>query len=379
MSSKQLPPRVSAAPAASDGDDLGGVVRNFDLQKPVSIKDIARAAKVSYSTVSRALQNSPMVGRTTTERIKQIAQQSGYRASAVARSLVTSKTRTIGVVVTTLSDPFVAEVVTGIEEMAESNRYSVFLATCHADPMREERVVNAFEERRVDGIIVMASRVGALYMPHLLRMKVPIVLLNNFGQSEFAYSIGIDNLDASRTATQYLISLGHRRIAYLGDHAGYQSDIDRFSGYRQALQQADFLFRPELVVHGDGKPAGGEEAMFRLMRLPTRPTAVFCYNDMSALGALRAARTLKMLVPEDVSVVGFDDLFLASFANPPLTTVRQPMAYMGKLATDIILRLLSGASCDFRLKIPGELVVRESSAPPKVSALTERTAKKVHE
>jgi DNA-binding LacI/PurR family transcriptional regulator len=334
------------------------------LEKPVSIKDIARAAKVSYSTVSRALQDSPLVGFQTRQRIQLIAKQSNYRASAVARSLVTSKTRTIGVVVTTVSDPFVAEVVAGIEESAHSKHYSVFLANCNADPVREARVVESFAERRVDGIIVMASRVGALYMPHLAKMRVPVVLLNNFGQGEFVYSVGIDNVPASRDAVAYLIRLGHRRIGYIGDEGGFQSDTDRFGGYRQALQQADLPFDPSLVVHGDGKLKGGEEAMLRILRLTDRPTAVFCYNDMSTFGALRAVRRRKLRVPEDMSLVGFDDLFIASYADPPLTTVRQPMAYMGQLATDIVLKLLSGASCEFNVKVPGELVVRESSSPP---------------
>ena len=366
MGRKQSPASTAFEHAAAshvDNPDIEGVSAVLSSQRPLSIKDIARAANVSYSTVSRALQNSPLVGRKTTEKIQRIAQQSHYRVSAVARSLVTSKTRTIGVVVTSVSDPFAAEVVTGIEEIAESQHYSVFLANCNADPVREARVVDSFAERRVDGIIVMASRVGALYMPHLLRLKIPIVLLNNFRQNEFVYSVGIDNLSASHDATTYLISLGHRRIAYIGDHTGFQSDTDRFGGYRQALLQAGIPFQPELVAHGDGKPAGGEEAMRQILALPKRPTAVFCYNDMSALGALRAARLQKVRVPEDLSLIGFDDLFLASYACPPLTTVRQPMAHMGRLATEILLKLLSGAICEFNLKVPAELIVRESTAP----------------
>jgi DNA-binding LacI/PurR family transcriptional regulator len=336
----------------------------LSTRKPISIKDIARAAKVSHATVSRALRNSPLVGRETTERIQQIAQESGYRVSAVARCLVTSKTRTIGVVVTTVRDPFVADVVSGIEQTANDQGYSVFLENCNADPVREARVVESFEERRVDGIIVMASRVGALYMSHLAKMKIPIVLINNFRLGEFIYSVAIDNLTASRDATNHLIEIGHRRIAYIGDRYGFQSDTDRFGGYRQALEHADIPFHPELVAHGDGKPAGGEEAMHQLLKLPIRPTAVFCYNDLSALGALKAARVHKLRVPEDISLVGFDDLFIASYTDPPLTTVRQPKEHMGGLATEIVLKLLSGTTCEFNVKVHGELIVRESTAPP---------------
>ncbi len=348
------------------GTGEGASAASFSgLEKPVSIKDIARAAQVSYSTVSRALQDSPLVGLETRQKIQLIARQSNYRASAVARSLVTSKTRTIGVVVTAVSDPFIAEVVAGIEERAHHEHYSVLLANCNADPVREARVVESFAERRVDGIIVTASRVGALYMPHLSRMRVPVVLLNNFGQGEFVYSVGIDNLSASRDAVTYLVGLGHRRIAYIGDRGGFQSDTDRFGGYRQALQQADLSFDPSLVIHGDGTPKGGEDAMLRILDAADWPTAVFCYNDMSAFGALRAVRRQGLKIPEDISLIGFDDLLMASYADPPITTVRQPMAQMGRLATDIVLKLLSGSRCEFNVKVHGELTIRESTSPPR--------------
>lgn len=331
----------------------------------MTIKDIARAARVSHSTVSRALRNSPLVNRETAERIRRIAEDADYRASAIARSLATSQTKTVGVVVTTIADPFVGGVVSGIEEAANDYGYSVFLANSNADPEREVRVVHSFEERRVDGIVVTSSRVGALYVPMLSRMRVPIVLLNNQHPGEFAYSVMIANAEASREATLHLIRLGHRRIGYLGDRHGHQSDTERFAGYRQALDEADLPFRPELVVHGDGKPEGGREAMRRLLGLAEPPTAVFCYNDMSAVGALRAIREAGMRVPDDFSLVGFDDLYIAQYTDPPLTTVRQPKQYMGRLAMETLLSLLTGAGSQSRITVPGELIVRESTAPPR--------------
>ena len=253
----------------------------------VSIKDIARAANVSHPTVSRALSHSPLVKGETAERIRQIATSLGYRPSAIARSLASKKTKTIGVVVTTIADPFIADVVSGIEETANDHGYSVFLANSNANPEREVKVVHSFHERRVDGIVVTASRVGALYVPLLSGLKVPIVLINNQHPDEpdeFIYSVMIDNLKASTQVMKHLLGLGHRRIAYIGDQAGFQSDTERFAGYRQALAFAGYPFLPELVVHGDGKPEGGRQAMEKLLALPAPPTAVFCYNDMSALG-----------------------------------------------------------------------------------------------
>jgi DNA-binding LacI/PurR family transcriptional regulator len=327
-----------------------------------SIKDIARLARVSHSTVSRALQNSPLVNARTAEKIRQIAHDSGYRASAVARGLVTQRTRTVGLVVTTVADPFASEVVSGVEQEANDRGYAVFLADSNADPEREKKVVQSFAERRVDGIIVTSSRVGALYLPLLSEMMVPIVLVNDQHPGAFAHSVMIGNLEGSREAARHLVGLGHQRIAYLGDQFGYQSDIERFAGYREALDAANIPFLPELVVHGDGKPEAAMRAMDKLLALPNRPTAVCCYNDMSALGAMRSIRLHGLRVPEDISVVGFDDLFLASYTQPTLTTVRQPMRRMGQLAMESLFKLMSGEESAIRIKVEAELIVRESTA-----------------
>ena len=337
--------------------------------KHVSIKDVARVAHVSHPTVSRALRKSPLVNPETAERIRQIADTMGYRANAVARGLVTQKTWTIGAVVTTIADPFIGEVVSGVEELANDKGYSVILANCNADPERELRVVRLFQERRVDGILVLSSRVGALYMPLLSELKVPIVLINSHHPDQFAHSVMIDNLGGTVAAVNHLIRLGHRRIAYVGDQYGLQSDTERFAGYRQALMLADYPFVPELVVHANGKADGSAPAMSRLLALESPPTAVFCYNDATAIGALRALRVHGLRVPEHVSVVGFDDLALASYTEPPLTTVRQPKQQMGRMAVEILCNLLAGAQEQTQIKVPGELIIRESTSPPHVSKI----------
>lgn len=334
-------------------------------QRNTSIKDIARLARVSHSTVSRALHGSPQVSAETADRIRKIADEAGYRASAAARSLVMGRSNTIGVVVTNIADPFVSGVVSGIEDMAEKHGYSVFLANSNAEPEREVRVVRSFEERRVDGIIVTSSRVGALYVPLMERMHVPVVLLNNQHPSEFVHAVLIDNLEASLQATQHLIHLGHRRIAYLGDRSGYQSDTERCAGYRRAVEEAGMEFVPELVVHGDGTPEGGKQAMAQLLDLPNRPTAVFCYNDMSALGAMWQIRAHGLKVPDDVSVIGFDDLYISQYLEPPLTTVRQPMRQMGRMAMETLLHIFDGPHSTHNLRVEGQLIVRQSTASPK--------------
>src|ERR1041385_9142297 len=228
----------------------------------VSIKDIARTARVSHSTVSRALRDSPLVNAETRALIRKIAAEQGYTVSAVARSLVTRRTNTIGVVVTSIADPFVGEVVSGIEDFVLARHYSVILATCHGDPDRELRAVRSLQERRVDGILVAASRVGALYLPVLEELKAPLVLINNQYPGEFGFHVSIDNPSGARQITTHLIELGHRRIAYIGDRFGLHSDTERCDGYRQSLQNAGVAYDPALVAYGDG----GSEAALGAMR-----------------------------------------------------------------------------------------------------------------
>ena len=330
----------------------------------ISIKDIARAANVSHPTVSRALRNSPLVNDETARRIQQIAREMGYQPSAVGRSLVTQKTQKIGAVVTNVTDPFIAEVVGVVEEVANNNGYSVLLANSNADPDREMKAVRTMHEQRVDGVMVMASRVGALYIPLLAQLNVPVVLIDNQYPEDFVHSILIDNVAGARDATAHLITQGHRHIAYIGDRYGYQSETERFRGYCQAMVGGDVPALPELITKGDGKAEGGITAMEELLSLPKPPTGVFCYNDMTALGALHTIHSHGLRVPDDISVVGFDDISFASFSNPPLTTIRQPREQMGRRAVEILLDLFAGRKPQENITVRGDLIIRASTGPP---------------
>jgi len=327
-----------------------------------SIKDIARLARVSHPTVSRALQNSPLVNPKTAAKIRKIADETGYRASAVARGLVTRRTRTIGLVVTTVDDPFAGEVTCGIEQAANDHGYAVFLASSNADPERERKVVQAVAERRVDGIIVTSSRVGALYLPLLEQLKVPIMLVNDQHPGDFVHSVMIQNVEGARAAVDHLIGLGHRRIAYVGDRLGYQSNAERLAGYKEALRQGGIEFKAGLVKEGDGRPEAAIEAADELLRLAAPPTAICCYNDMTALGTMLAIRDRGLRVPQDLSVTGFDDLFFAAYLDPPLTTVRQPMRRMGQMAMEGLLKLMSGEESLAQSRVAAELIVRSSTS-----------------
>jgi DNA-binding LacI/PurR family transcriptional regulator len=277
---------------------------------------------------------------------------------------VTRRTRTIGLVVTSPDDPFSSAVACGVAEIANDHSYAVLLANSHADPERGRCMVEELAERRVDGIIVTSSRVGALDLPLLKKLEVPIVLVNDQYPGEFVHSVTIANQEGTRTATEHLIALGHRRIAYLGDRNGYQSDAVRLAGYKAALVRAGIGFAPELVVVGDGRPEQAIEAMHELLRLNTPPTAVCCYDDMTALGAMRAIRARRLRLPEDISVTGFDDLFFAAYLAPALTTVRQPMRQMGQMAMENLFKLMSGQESVAQVKLEAELIVRGSTGKP---------------
>ncbi len=326
----------------------------------VSIKDIAKAAGVSPSTVSRALRDHPRISQQTKEYICRLAVEMGYTPSAVARSLVTRRTMTIGLVLPSVSDPFLSQVVLGVEEVALDNGYRVFLCSFYNDPVQERSIVDAFLEHRVDGIVVTSSRLDTAYTALQEQLGIPIVLTNC---REYAYSVSTDNLHGGRLAVDYLLQLGHTRIGYIATDPQKQANRSRLAGYRQALQERGIAFDPALVGVGDGRAEGGKRGMQQLLALNPPPTAVFCYNDMTAIGAAAALREAGLRVPDDVSLVGFDDIDWAAYSNPPLTTVRQPRRELGRRAMQMLLELLAGEESPTKVVLQGELVVRASCRP----------------
>ncbi len=331
----------------------------------VSIKDVAKVAGVSHSTVSRALAGNPLVSERTRRRIERHAQKLGYTPNALARGLVTQRTCALGVIVTSIADPFVAEVVRGIDQVAGDNGYRVVLGISRNDPAREVNAVKELRESRVDAVIVASSRVGSLYGPHLQEIGVPIVLINSQHPGTFLHSVAVDDMLGAKLATQHLIAQGHRVIGHLRGPAGYRATKNRLAGYRKALREAALPFDPGLIQAGDGRVEGGAQAITFWEQTPA-PTAIFCYNDMTAIGALHALKQRGIRVPQDVSLVGFDDIAFAAYCDPPLTTIRQPMFEMGKRATQMALTLMRDPAIPVPdVIIPGELITRASSIAPR--------------
>jgi len=331
----------------------------------VSIKDIARIAEVSHSTVSRALRDSPLISQETKARIQHLARQMGYSPSGIARSLVTKRTQTLGLVVTTISDPFVAEVVQGIEEHSLDEGYSVILCQSQSDPDRELAAVEILREKRVDAIIVTASRLGSLYLPLLESLSIPIVLINNQQEGRYVHSVSTDNHLGGQLAADHLLELGHTCLGYVGGPEWSAQSSQRLEGARRALQAKGLSFDPAHVASGNGRYQGGQEAMAGLLQQPNMPTAFLCYNDLAAIGAMGAARQAGLRVPGDVSIIGYDDIAQASYVVPALTTIRQRMSELGDRAAGMALTLLSGEQAVEDILVPVKLVERESCARPK--------------
>lgn len=334
-----------------------------------SIEDIAREAGVANSTVSRALRNSRLISTDVREQIQRIAREMGYTPNSIAQSLQNQRSHTIGLAVTTIADPFFADVAKGVEEGAQAAGFSVFLSASYRDPVREIAVLETFQRRRVDAIIVADSRISMHHAERLVHADVPTVLINSQAeeQSQFLHSVAVDDYQGARQAVEYLIQLGHRKIGYLGSSTRPKSNHHRLAGYRDALLAAGVepsalwsVAAPEEDVTLKDDVAVGQALVAPL--LAEHITALFCYNDMTAVGVLMTCRERGIAVPEALSVIGFDDIATAQYVTPALTTVQQPKMQLGSVAFQMLLDLLEHRPVQNHV-IPPKLVQRASTAP----------------
>lgn len=336
----------------------------------VTIKDIAKVAGVSHTTVSRALNNHPAISSNTVARIKILADELGYVPSAAARGLKTNRSGVLGVIVHRIEDPFLTEVLQGIEDVLHEAGYSLFLAASQRDPEREKAVIQAMGERRVDGVIIISSaQMDMEKLRQLDRFGVSYVLINNQTMDELdTYSVYHDDAYGSSQIVQHLRSLGHERIAYLGSARAVRTNAKRQEGYETALQQAGLAIRPEYIATGaNGMPTGGAQGMQALLALSERPTAVICFNDMMAIGGIQAIQQAGLRVPEDISVTGFDNIELAAYITPPLTTFHQPRYELGQEAANMMVRVIHQDRASLRpdiVVLRGELIIRQSTTAP---------------
>ena len=339
-------------------------------RRAISIEDIARAAGVSHSTVSRALRGNPLISADVREQIQRLAREMGYTPNAIAQSLQMQRTNTIGLVVTSIADPFYVNVVRGIEQEARNAQISVFLSASHNHPVQEAQVIDTFHRRRVDGILIASSRYSHAHAGGLARVGVPIVLINSQAEepSDTLHSVTVDDYHGARLAVEHLIKLGHRAIGYIGAGNRPRSNRRRLEGYWDALDEAGLPSQAERVtiapadhtLHEDDVAAG--QVLLGPLLL-AGVTAIFCYNDATALGVLLACHERDIAVPQALSVIGFDDIAMARYMTPPLTTIHQPKANLGRTAMRVLLDLLDGRPTYNHILTPA-LVARASTGRP---------------
>jgi DNA-binding LacI/PurR family transcriptional regulator len=309
---------------------------------PVTVKDIARKAGVSHSTVSRALHSNPLISDETTQRIQKIAVDMGYLPSAAARALKTNRSQVLGVVLSSLHDPFFSEILEGIEERLQGSHYSLFIAAGHRDPEREREILQTMVQHRVDGVIICSTTFSEEQSGQLLAYGVPIVVVNNQAAEDFRYSIYHDDVDGSRQVTRHLIELGHRKIAYIGNSLSGRTSLDRLSGFRQEMDSARLAVSANYILEVPGSgPEQGAAIVEHFLGLSERPTALVCFNDMMAVGVLGKLQKAGLRVPEDISLTGFDNIVFSAYTNPPLTTLDQPKKFIGAEAARLLLDLLN--------------------------------------
>ena len=339
-----------------------------------NIKDVASLAGVSPSTVSRVVANHPRISQETRERVRAAMKELDYHPNAIARSLVKKTSDTIGLLIPSPIDqfflnPFFTECLRGITSVTQQAGYDVLLSTANLTGFNDEtRLQHMLGSKRVDGVILLSSKMQDPLIPILEENHVPSVLIGRPANSSSISWVNNDNQKAAYDATTHLLQHGHHRIGFLGGSQELVVSVDRLAGYSAALRDAGVSFEPNLVVSAEFLEEGGYTGMMRLMALAERPTAIVASDDVLGFGAMRAAGELGYRIPEDLSLVGFNDIPLAKLANPPMTSMNVHIDELGKVAAEVLIELITRSSLGRRtIVIQHDLVVRRScgaSVPP---------------
>ncbi|WP_105614869.1 LacI family DNA-binding transcriptional regulator [Vallitalea okinawensis] len=324
-----------------------------------TIKDIAKKAGFAISTVSYALHNDPRVSEETKQKVLKVAEELNYRPNAYARNLKKQKTETIGLFLNELAGPFYNQVIKGVEEVVYSHGYD--LVACSTYGGEKSTARRYLEENRVDSAIILSgASISDELILQVASKDFPIVLLDRELKGQHVYSVLIDNLTGAFEAMTHLIKLGYKKIGCLTGPSNSYDNEKRILGYQKALQENDLIDNPRWVIQGNFTEQGGYQAMKMMLASGELPEAIFSANDEMAIGALQALHEAEIKVPENIAIVGFDDIQLASYVNPSLTTVRHPKYELGSLAAQIVFQALQQDYFAETIVLPTKLIVRES-------------------
>jgi len=331
----------------------------------VTIRDVAQAAGVSPSTVSRALNDSPLLPHETKERIRTIAQQLGYERNELALGLVKGVTKVIGLVVPDIGNPFFGDIARGVSKIAHGAGYGVFLSNTEGGVERERDYINLLRRRRVDGLILASVKMDDPYVLELARSQTPYVMVSRLSNLVDAPFVVVDDRAGGRLAVEHLLSLGHRKIGFIGGPSDVQSSRDRMEASKEVLMEQDVSVEEDWFCYAEFTREAGYEAARSILSGMACPTALFAANDMIALGVMEAADELGVGIPQDLSLVGFNDIAYASFPRIQLTTVAQPTYEMGCIAAEYLLAVAQqGRRRKLRKLLQPRFVVRNTTAPP---------------
>lgn len=331
--------------------------------KKVTIVDVAAEAGVSFGTVSRVINNDVHVKDETRQRVLDTMTRLNFVANRQARSLAGGKTNTLGLLVPDLGTGYIGEIIRGIDAVIGEASFDLMLYTTHRKATKEVDYVYNLVRGMVDGLILVLPRNPVDYVELLSSQKFPFVLIDHQGTGEECPAIGSTNWQGAYHATNYLIHLGHRRIGFITGWLDLGCAIDRLEGYKAALKNNRIPINNDLVFEGTFAQLDGYVGANRFLDLKRPPTAIFASNDVMAMAAMDAVRQRGLRIPEDVSILGFDDVPQASLVRPSLTTVRQPLEQMGRTAAQILLDILRNPNHSHqRIELPTELIIRDSTA-----------------
>ena len=347
----------------------------------MDIRDVARRAKVSTATVSRTVNQVATVDAQLAKRVWKAIEELGYYPNRQARALVSGRSRVFGLIVSEITNPFFPEIVQTFETLAVEQHYEILLTSTIHDPKRMELAVRRMIEGRVDGVAILTFGMEEDLLEHLRFRNLPLVFVDIGPKAPRVSNIRVDYADGIRQAVQHLAALRHERIGFIAGPLRLRSAMARKDAFQASMKEIGLPVKPDFLVEGDHRLEGGKRALKKLAELRERPTAVLCSNDMTAIGVMREAFELSIKVPQDLSVIGFDDIRMAEFLTPPLTTVQMSQSELARLAFEALLKEVKRETpipegSEYVLKT--HLVLRNSTTFPSSHTATGRrtTAKK---
>jgi len=343
-------------------------------KKPATLSDIAATVGVAPMTVSRVVNQNGYVSERTREKVLQALKELNYRRNGSARNLKRQCTETVGLVLGDISNPYSTELANAVRETLSARGFSLFICISEHSAKEDIAAIGSLVNHSVDGLIVAtrSNKGGDEYLKEIAESSVPVVVIGREFHHQTVDYVATDNLNGGFEATQHLLDLGHTRIGFIGATLSGGSSLKRLQGYLKALEEHNIPVDERLItgpkeaiseVPGYSTERIGYEGMKRLLSLPVRPTAIFARNDFTAIGAMTAIKESGLRIPEDIAIVGFDDIPLAVHTSPPLTTVRQPMRLQGQLAAEMLLERIQSDDIEIRREhtLDCELIIRNST------------------